>query len=105
MFFDIHDDRTLHDVFGSQHFRTVDVLHEFFYIARCRIGQNFLRRTDLDQFPILQQRDSVPDTQSFVQIMGDEDDGLADICLQIQQFILHLTTDQWIQSREGLVHQ
>ncbi len=37
--------------------------------------------------------------------MGDEDDGLLQALLELQQLVLHVAADQRVQRAEGLVHQ
>ncbi len=37
--------------------------------------------------------------------MGDKDDGSLGFGLQLEQFVLHLGTDQRVEGREGLVHE
>ena len=43
--------------------------------------------------------------QRLVEIMGDEDDGLVQLGLEVDQQILHVGADQRIERRERLVHQ
>ncbi len=47
----------------------------------------------------------VAEPQRLVQIVGDEHDRLAQVALQADQLVLHVTPDQRIQRAERLVHQ
>ena len=42
--------------------------------------------------------------ERFVQIVADKDDGFFQIVLQLQQFILQVIPDQWVERGEGFVH-
>ena len=42
---------------------------------------------------------------SFIEVVGDEDDGLVHLLLQANQLVLHVAADQGVKSAEGLVHE
>ena len=42
--------------------------------------------------------------QRLIKIVSDEDDGLVQLFLQLEQQVLHICSDQRIKSRESLVH-
>ncbi len=47
----------------------------------------------------------VADAQRLVEIVGDEDDGLLQLVLDLHHLVLHLATDEGVEGREGLDHQ
>ncbi|MCY1300817.1 hypothetical protein D9M68_451640 [compost metagenome] len=59
----------------------------------------------LDDLAVAQDRDLVAQSEGFVEIVGDEDDGLLDLLLQVEKNRLHVHADQWVEGRIGLVHQ
>ena len=59
-----------------------------------RAQQQVLRGTQLHQFAVLEQGDALAQPQRLVQVVGDEDDGLVQAGLQLQQLVLHLGADQ-----------
>lgn len=55
--------------------RTRATLHEAGDIIIGGAIENIVRRSDLHQFPVLQNRDLRTDPQRLIKIMRDEDDG------------------------------
>ena len=53
----------------------------------------------------LQDRDPVAELDGFVEVVGDEDDGLAQLVLQPQQLVLQALPGDRVDGAERLVHQ
>ena len=66
-------------------------------------GQNVVKGVymEVDVDP----RDLVAEAESFIKIVGDEDDSFLDFLLDIQKNRLHVGSDQRIESGIGFVHQ
>jgi hypothetical protein len=67
--------------------------------------KKFLRRGAGDDAARLEQNDSRGQEQGFAQIVGDENDGLAEAADQGAEFTLEFRTGDGIERTEGLVHQ
>ena len=48
---------------------------------------------------------AVAELEGLVQVVGDEDDGLAHLLLQVDEFVLHVAADEGVKGAEGLVHE
>ncbi len=83
----------------------IDVLHELGHVAGGRLGEDLLRSADLNDLAVLHDADAIADAQRLVEVVGDEEDRLVEFGLNVHHLVLHLTTDQWIECREGLVHE
>ena len=68
-------------------------------------GHDRLRRAGLDDPAALHDRDRVADLERLVEIVADEDDGLVQPLLQLEQIVLQLVADQRVEGGERLVHQ
>ena len=88
-----------------EHLAAVHVLQEGLHVLGGRFQQDVLGLSLLHQLAVLQDGNAVAQAQRLVQVVGDEDDGLVEPGLQLQQVVLHLAAYQRIQRREGLVHQ
>ena len=95
----------LQRVAGAEHLGAVHVLQERLHVLGGRGQQDVLGLAVLDQLAVLQDGNVVAQAQGLVQIVGDEDDGLVQPGLQLEQMVLHLAADQRVQRREGFVHQ
>ena len=70
------------------------------------IGEDRFRGVVLDDFgPGLQDRDPVAELDRLIEVVGDEDDGLAELVLQAQQFVLQPLAGNRVDGPERLVHQ
>ena len=83
----------------------VHILDELGYVAGGGLGQDLLGRADLDDGTVLHDAHSVADAKRLVEVVGDEQDRLAKLCLDLHHLVLHLASDQRIQRAERLVHQ
>jgi len=68
-------------------------------------AEEFLGRGGGDDSAGLEQNDARRQEQRFAQIVGDENDGLAETASQIAEFALEFGACNGIESAEGLVHQ
>ena len=81
------------------------MLQEVGNIGRRRGVPDLVGRADLDDASVLHDRDAVAEAYGFVEIVRDEQDRLAHLRLQREQFVLQLAPDHGVQRRERLVHQ
>ena len=70
-----------------------------------RVGEDVLRGADLDDASVAHHRDAVTEEHRLIEVVGDEDDGLLQFPLQLDELFLHLATDQRVESGEGFVHE
>ena len=63
------------------------------------------RRIELFDDAVLHDRDAVGQAQGFVEVVGYEQDGLAEDILQAQKFVLHLLADQRVERGKGFVEK
>ena len=70
-----------------------------------RVEHDLLGRADLDDDPVLHDRDAVADADRLVEVVGDEDRGLAEVLGQLAELVLQLAADQRVERAERLVHQ
>ena len=70
-----------------------------------RGGDNLFGRADLDERAVFHNRDAVADADGLVQIVGDENRGLAHFLRQREELILQLAANERIERRKRLVHQ
>jgi hypothetical protein len=71
-----------------------------------RGGEDLLRGAHLGDDPAgLQDHHAVADEEGLVDVVGDEDDGLAQLPLQALQLELQLAAHDRVDGPEGLVHQ
>src|SRR5699024_1458414 len=61
--------------------------------------------SNLDEPPVSHHCDPVAQAHRLVEVVGDEDDGLSQSLLQVDQLLLHVAADQRVESGEGLIHQ
>ena len=97
--------RCAHQRCGAQYLGARDTLGEFLDIVGGRVQHQFLRCADLNDRAVFHDRDAVGETNRFLEIVGDEHDGLVQNFLQAHEFVLHLAPDQWIQRRKGFVEK
>ena len=95
----------LHDGVRVYELETRDAGHEVPDILVRRIGNYLLGGSDLNDAPVLHDRDPVTDPDRLVQIVSDEDRGLLHHRGELHELVLKLAADQRIQGAEGLVHQ
>ena len=67
--------------------------------------EQFLRGADLNQLAGVEDGQAAAHLQRLVDVVGDEDDGLAQPLLQGQHGVLQPDADERIKRREGFVHQ
>ena len=65
----------------------------------------FFRRGDLHDRAVLHDGDAVGQADRFVEVVGDEDDGLLQLPLDAQEFLLHLAADQGVKRAEGFIQE
>ena len=71
-----------------------------------RVGQQVGRLGHLGEPPAdPQHRDLVAELDGLVDVVGDEDDGLAELGLQAQELVLQLLAHDGVDGRERLVHE
>ncbi|MNE80462.1 hypothetical protein D3C80_1770330 [compost metagenome] len=75
------------------------------YIFIGRVEDDLFRFAVLDDLAVFHDGDTAAQLQRFVQVVADEDDGLAQLALQLQQLVLQALADQRVEGREGFVHQ
>ena len=95
----------LHDGAGGEYAQRVHLGHEVAHVVGRGLGDDGFRRSCLDDPPALHDGNLVADLERFVKIMADEDDGLVQPLLELEQLVLQAITDQRVQSGERLVHQ
>ena len=71
----------------------------------CWVRNNFFRRPNLDKFAIFHDGDVVPHFDRFKKIMSDKDHSFSHYRLKLEEFILHIPPDQWIERAKGLIKQ
>ena len=74
-------------------------------VVICGISENLLWGPDLDDASVAHDCDPITEEHRLVEIVGDEDDGLLEFALQLNELLLHLASDQWIECRKCLVHE
>jgi hypothetical protein len=71
-----------------------------------RPGQHPLGCVELHQLAAyLHHRNAIPEPHRLVDVMGDEDDGLVQLGLEVQELLLQLAADDRINGAERFVHQ
>ena len=71
-----------------------------------RVAEQLGRRAELGQPAALgHHRDLVAHLHGLVDVVGDQDDGLAEVALQPQELVLEPCPDDRVDGRERLVHQ
>ena len=86
-------DRRCHHGAGGEHPGPVDVLHELGDVVVRRVVEDLLR-LDLHDSAVPHHRDPVAESHGLVQVVRDEEDGLAELALQLDQLVLHLALDE-----------
>ena len=66
--------------------------------------QEFVGRRGRDDAARLEQHDARGEPAGFAQIVGDEDDRLAEAASDVAEFALHLGARDGIERAERLVH-
>ena len=67
--------------------------------------QQFSSPPELNDSTALHQQHAVSQTESFINIVGDQQDGFMQLCLQCLQFLLQFGPGQWIDGAKRFVHQ
>ena len=93
-----------HQRWSGDNFTPVNVLYKAGYIIVGRFGQNLFRSSYLYYFSIFHDSNTVAQFNRFTQVVGDKDNSLFHLWLQGEKFILHLYTNQGVESRESLIH-
>ena len=70
-----------------------------------RVEDDLLRRADLDDHAVLHDRDAVADADRLIEVVGDENGGLAEVLGQLAELVLQLAADQRVERAERLIHQ
>ncbi|MNW67304.1 hypothetical protein D3C74_458720 [compost metagenome] len=79
--------------------------HEGPHVVVRRVEDDFFRLAVLDDPAVFHDRDAATQFERLVEVVAHEHDGLAQLALQFQQFILQTLTDQRVEGRERFVHQ
>ena len=95
----------LRDRAGCQDPGAVDVGHEPRDVVGGRVAQDLLGGTDLLDATVAHHGDAVPQAHGLVEVVGDEQDRLAELALQVDELVLHLPADERVERGEGLVHE
>ena len=95
----------LHDGVGEDQLQLGDVLHEVAHVVVGGIRDDVLGGPDLDDATVLHDRDTGPEADRFIQIVGDEQGGLVQLLGELEELVLQLAPDQGIEGAEGLVHE
>ena len=66
---------------------------------------DFLRRRDLQQFAMIEDRDPRRQRQRFALVVGDEDERRSEVLMQALHLVLHPPAQMLVQRRERLVEQ
>ena len=88
---------------GAQDLDTGNLARELSHVIIGRVQDQVFGCADLHDTAVPHNRHTVGDPQGFKEIMGDENDGLLQHPLDTQEFVLHLTPDQGVQSAEGFI--
>ena len=94
-----------HQAAPAQYVQGVGMGDEGAHIVVCRVEHDFFRFAVLNDLAVFHDRDAAPQFQGFVQIVADKHNGLAELALQLQQFVLQALANQRVQCREGFIHQ
>src|SRR5690606_20562496 len=94
-----------HDGRCSHRLRLSHIAGEFSHIRCRRAEYDFLRRPDLDDGPVLHDRDPTRKPDRLVEIMRDEHNGLLQQRLQADDLDLALTSDQRIEMRKRFIEE
>ena len=62
-----------------------------------RVEDDLFRFAVLDDAPVFHDRDAAAQLQRFIQVMADKHNGLAQLALQLQQFVLQPLADQRVE--------
>ena len=72
---------------------------------RLRRAEEILGGEVGDELAFAEQHDAVGKIESFVEIVGHEQDGLVETGEQAAEHVLHLGASEGIERTEGLIHQ
>ena len=90
---------------GGQYTSAVDVRDEARDVVRGGIAEDLLGGADLLDPPVPHHRDPIPQAHRLIEVVGDEQDRLPELALQVDELVLHLTADERVECGEGLVHE
>ena len=90
---------------GGHHTRAIDIAYKLFDVVIGRGTEDLLRRTQLNNAAVPHDHDAIAKAHCLVEVVGDEDDRFLELTLQVDQEILHASTDHRIQGTERLIHQ
>lgn len=100
-----HGGGAIRDLLRPQHGGQIDMLDEALDIVGRGAGHDVLGLPDLHHLAILHQDDAAAERDGLVEVVGDEDDGLLELALEVAQLRLHVAADQGVEGAEGLVHE
>ena len=69
------------------------------------MGQHLLGRSHLYDPAVVHKDDHVGQIQGLLHVVGDKDDGLVQLLLQVAYLLLQGAAGHGVQGREGLIHQ
>ena len=80
--------------------------HEVSHESGRRPSEHFARGVVLLQDAALRQDgDAIPELRGLFDVVGDEHDGLLQLCLQVEELLLQPLPGDGVDRAEGLVHQ
>src|SRR5699024_7789142 len=94
-----------HDAFCGQDPSAVNVRGERSNVVVSRFRQNLFRRSNLCDFAVFHDSDTVTQEHRFVQVVSNEDNRSSESVLNLLQFFLHFTANERVQRGERFVHQ
>src|SRR5471032_952336 len=94
-----------HQAATAQHVQRVGVGHEGPHVIVRRVQHDFFRHAVLHDAAVFHDGDTAAEFQRFIKIVADENDGLVELALQFQQFVLQALADQRVEGRERFVHE
>jgi hypothetical protein len=87
------------------HAGAVQIAHEAGYVVVRWFKHKLLAGALMHNLAVAQVRGAIAQARGLVEVVRDEDDGPADLLLQVQQHALHVAANQLIERGNRLVHQ
>ena len=81
------------------------ILGEVFHVIIDWMEHHFFRGAYLHELPVLHDGNAVAHFQRFQEVVGDEYRGLLHHLLKLEELILHVATDEWIERAERFIEQ
>jgi hypothetical protein len=68
-------------------------------------GANLRRGKTGDKFAFAEKYDAISEIESFIEIVGDEQDGLLEVAEEGEKHVLHLGAGERIEGSKRLIHE